>query len=432
MENKQMRYKVLLLLSALAFFAQNLWADTTLTIDSAVQLAQKNNLSLERSRTESAAAKRKSDRSWNSLLPSLGAGLIATHPTSLTDPIPAAQDEWKEGFTLSAGLQISPAIAANVSQARAEYEAGLLNYEAARRELDYNVRGLYYQLLLLKANAELAGHNAKSAEDRHAQTVARQRAGQASNLDELSARLDMQTQAISFQNAEIAYENALDSFKNLLMIPPEETIVLEGSLEDFAVTENGGESAGAAPLSNESTEMGVLRKSIEVLEKQKKAAQTSAYAPTLNLAWNSMPLYSGNSGRLSDSSGQFSVTLSVKLDNFLPWSPVREQIDSLNDSIAAQQSLLRESSLNHQNTLQRLSRNITQSLRTIETLRLNITLAEETYASYETAYRSGAVDLQSLNTARDSLAAAENKLLSEQYNLALAVLEFKKEANVPD
>jgi outer membrane protein TolC len=133
----------------------------------------------------------------------------------------------------------------------------------------------------------------------------------------------------------------------------------------------------------------------------------------------------------SPQGSQFSIMFSMKLDNFFPWSPAKEQIDSFNDSIAKQQNLLQESALNHQNTLHRLNRSIIQTADTIENMHLNVTLAEETYNSYEAAYNRGAADFQNVNTARDNLSAAQNRLLSEQYSLALAILELEKELNIP-
>jgi outer membrane protein TolC len=74
-----------------------------------------------------------------------------------------------------------------------------------------------------------------------------------------------------------------------------------------------------------------------------------------------------------------------------------------------------------------LRRNIAQLEENIKTLRLNLTLAGETHRMYEEAYRQGAADLQSLYSARDNMLLAENRLLSEQYNLASALLELEKE-----
>ncbi|MDR2786039.1 MAG: TolC family protein [Treponema sp.] len=428
----------LTLLCLCVLLANNAWAEapvapdafSTLDIESAVRLAVERNLSLERSRIESAAAKRKQDRSWNSLIPSLNAGVLAVRPTSIPGHVPPEADEWMPGFSLSASLQISPSIAANIRQAKEEYELGLLSYAAARQELEFQVRLLYYQILLLRANTELVEQNAASARSRCEQILVQRRTGQASNLDELSARLDVQTQEANARNAVTAYENALGSLKNLLMIPSEESIVPLGSLRNLQILSVADQNAEAG-TTGEALTIGTLRKTISSLEAQRRGLRIGSYAPSLNLAWNSSPLYSGKINDWTDNNGQFSISLSWKLDNFFPGSQAREQIDSLDDAIALQENLLRENILNHQNTLRTLQRNIAQSLRTIETLRLNVALAGETRRVYEDSYQQGATDLQSLYSVRDNVSLAENQLLSEQYNLAVAILELEKELAVP-
>jgi outer membrane protein TolC len=316
---------------------------------------------------------------------------------------------------------------ANIRQAKENYETGLLDYAAARQELEFQVRRLYYRILLLRANTELMEQNAASAQSRHEQIRALQRTGQASNLDELSARLDVQTRQTNVRNAVTTYENALDSLKNLLMIPPEENAVLQGDLQSLSVAEESAQAEAAGePLT-----IGVLRRNIAALEAQRRGLRASSYAPVLNLSWNASPLYSGKTNAWLDEGGKFSITLSMKLDNFLPWSQAKEQIDSLSDTIAAEQNRLQETRLDHQNTVRKLRRNIIRSAETIETLRLNVTLAGETRRMYEEAYRQGAADLQSVHSARDTVLLAENQLLSEQYNLAAAVLELEKELSLP-
>ncbi|MDR1106574.1 MAG: TolC family protein [Treponema sp.] len=406
--------------------ANHVFAETALDIEAAVGIALEKNLSLERSRMESASAKRRYGRSWNSLIPSLEAGVLAARPTSITGPVPPESNTWMPGFSLSAGLQLSPSLVTDIKRTKEDYEAGLLNYAAARQDLEFQVRRLYYQLLVLRANTELMEQNAAGAQGRYEQIRARQRAGQASNLEELSARLDVQTRRTDAQSAAAAYENALDSLKHLLMIPPEETIVLRGALQtlSFAEAEISAETSGEAPA------IGALRKTISSLEAQRRGLRISSYAPSLNLSWNASPLYSGKTHDWTDS-GLFSITLSIKPDNFLPWSRAKEEIDSLSDSIAMGQNQLRESILGRQNAIQKLRRDIAQSGEAVETLRLNVTLAGESYRAYEDAYRRGAVDIQSLYSARDNVLLAENQLLSEQYNLAAAILELEKELALP-
>jgi outer membrane protein TolC len=199
--------------------------------------------------------------------------------------------------------------------------------------------------------------NAASAQSRYEQIRARHRTGQASNLDELSARLDLQTRQTNVRSAVTGYENALDDLKNLLMIPPEENTLLQGDLQSLSMVEEDLK----AGIPGESLTISVLRKNINALEAQRKGLRISSYAPVLNLSWNASPLYNSTSSEWFDNNGQFSISLSMKLDNFLPWSQAKEQIDSVSDAIAAQQNRLRESALDHQNTVRTLRRNIARS-----------------------------------------------------------------------
>jgi hypothetical protein len=56
--------------------AINAQAEILLDIDSAVTQAIENNLSLQRSQMDTASAKRRYERSWNSFIPSLKAGAL--------------------------------------------------------------------------------------------------------------------------------------------------------------------------------------------------------------------------------------------------------------------------------------------------------------------------------------------------------------------
>ena len=402
-------------------------------IDSAVALALENNLSLQRSQIDTAAARRRADISWNGLIPSLSAGALVAHPTSITGSLLPQQEVWTPGFTLSASMSLNPATFANINQTRQEYEAGLISYANARHELEFQVRRLYYQILLLKANAELAELNVQSAQTRYDQTLALHRVGRASSLDELSARLDVQTQRTNTQNAQAVYNNALDTLKYFLLIPMDETVILQGDLQSFVFGNHDLEAIVPGGFAtNGSMQMRVLRQSLAVSEAQRRTAQLRAYSPSLNLSWSSNPLYIDQpDGRQWRDSSQFSISLSFRLDSYLPWSAAREQINTLNDTIARQQSQLAEAAINHQNNVQKLLRDITRSEETIENLSLNIVLAEETLRMQTEAFQRGTVDLQALNSTRDNLRTAQNRLLSEQFNLLSAILELERELNIP-
>jgi outer membrane protein TolC len=408
-----------------------------LTVDEAVKIALDKNLSLIRNAIDLGTRKRTANRSWNSLLPTLGASAIISHPTSVTGEIlpkqtmspdgrPQDREVWTPGFSLSAGFTLSASVIENIKKAQADYEMGILTYESARQELELQVRKLFYQILLLDANRELAAQNFASAQARYEQTTAMTRTGQAPRLDELSARVDMENQRPAVRNADILYENALDSLKTILGIPTETIIKLDGSLTGLKIADFS--TAGTVP--SQSLEASRLLQSIRSMEAQRNTVRNGAYIPSLRLSWTSTPLYNLQNEYWNDT-GSFSISLGFNLDNFFPWSNAKTQIDTLNDNISAAHIQLTETLRNRDNRVSQNMRTIERILESLEAMKLNVELAQSTYAMYEDSFRRGAVDYQRLRGAGDSLEQAKNRLLSEQYNLVSALLDLEKELNIP-
>jgi outer membrane protein TolC len=430
MKMKYTFFPALLLFALSRLGAQS--GERTLDVDEAVRIALEKNLSLRRNAIDLDGKKRAADRSWNSFIPSVTAGALISHPSSLTGAIPAAQNTWTPALSVSTSLSLSISVIDTIKKTRADYETGLLTYEQARRELELQVRRLFYQILLLESNKELAARSLESAQARYEQSAAFARSGQAPRLEEMSARVDMENQRPSLRNAETLYENALDSLKTLLDIPREEALTLSGSLrygDKGVLNETAWSELGIA--GGDSLDTAVLQQSIRSLEAQRKAARNGAYVPSLKLSWNSSPLYSINGKQWNDASGSFSVSLGLSLDNFLPWSQAKTQIDSLNDSIRSVEIQLSETLRNNESNIAQYRRTIEQTQETIAALILNVELAESSYAMYEEAYRNGAADYQQLRDAGDSLLQAQNRVQQEQYNLILAILDLEKELGLP-
>jgi outer membrane protein TolC len=233
----------------------------------------------------------------------------------------------------------------------------------------------------------------------------------------------------SMINAEIIYENALDSFRAILLIPAETVIKLEGNLSQVG---ERGIRDGEWGMSAERQSLEILRilQSIRSMEAQRNSVRNGAYIPSLRLSWTSTPLYNFQTEKWNDN-GSFSISLGLGIDNFLPWSSAKTQIDALNDNIRAAEIQLTETLRNRENRVSQNMRTIVRILESLEAIKLNVELAQSTYTQYEDAYRRGAADYQRLRNAGDSLEQAKNRLLQEQYNLVVALLDMEKELNIP-
>jgi outer membrane protein TolC len=398
-----------------------------LTVDDAVRIALDNNLSLRQNAIDLGVKKRAQDRSWNSLLPTLGASAIISHPTSVTGPVePSNMNVWTPGFSISAGFTLSVSVIDTIKKAQADYQSGLLSYEAVNQEIELQVRKLFYQLLLLDSNRELATHNFQNAQSRYEQTAVLARIGQSSKVDELSARVDMENLRPTVINTKTLYEISMDSFKTILGIPAEAMVELDGDL-NVEITKN---ISSVNTGSGDSLEALQLLQSIRSMESHRNSIRSNAYIPNLRLSWSSTPLYNIQNDKWSDN-GSFSVSLGINIDNFLPWSTTKTQIDNLNDNIRSAQIQLSDTLRNRNNRINQNIRTIARILESLEAMALNVELAQSTYEMIEDAYSRGAADYQRLRSAGDSIGQARNQLLQEQYNLISTILDLEKEMNIP-
>jgi outer membrane protein TolC len=412
-----------------------LYAETVLDVDRAVETAVQNNLALSRTRIETGVKERAVAQSWNAFYPALSAGAQTSRGVSLTGDTLAAREDWSKTLSFSASLTIQPAIFADIAKLKSDYEAGKLSYEAAKQELELNVRKAFYQILLLKANLELSEQTAATAEAGYAQTAALARVGQASALDELSARVNWENLKPEMKTAEVNYLNALESFKQTLGISGED-IVLSGSLESAAGKTDGmGEgspssaTSQSAPSKNESFTIAALRQSAASLKAQHDTLWMQSYLPALGLSWSGSPALTD--GVWADTTGSFTVSLRLSLDPFFPASAAKTQLAALDDTRRATAIQLEEAEAARNSLIAQLERSVEKSAGSLETLSLNVELAQRNYDMTAEAYRQGAADLQKLRSAADSLSQAGVRLQSEQYNLIAAILDLEKELNIP-
>ncbi|MDR2897201.1 MAG: TolC family protein [Spirochaetaceae bacterium] len=403
--------------------------ETVLDLDTAVALALEQNLSLGRSKRELEQKKLSSVRSWNSLIPSIGASASVSRATDITGNIIPSQDEWKPALSLSASFTLPTSIFADIESARLEYEAGQISYDTAARTLELQVRKAFYQLLVLNENIALTQQSIETAQGRYDEAAAKRRVGQASNLEELSAKVDLENLKPTLRSAQGAYDTTLDSFRQILGISLDEDVRISGNLASAVgiVESENMESLTERSLGEASAVLSA-RKDLEIAESRLKGAKSSLVIPSLSVSWNTSPLYANSAW--SDTGG-FTAKLSFSLDKLLPWSSAQTQIESLSLSLASSQSALLEKQITSELNIRQYQRTIEESLESIDALRLNAELAEQNYGMYEQSYRQGTADYQSLRTAGDSLQTARNKVLQEFYTLLTTVLDLEAELNIP-
>lgn len=408
-----------ILVIAMAAGAQTATSDSTeprkLSPDEAVELAVTNNLSLERSRVDVAAAKRALDRSWNGLLPGLSLSLGGNKPNQST------------GFTygsVGASITLSPSLLDDKTEASLSYDAENLSYSIAVRDLELSVRKAYYALILANENVLLTQQSILTAQKSYDQTEANRKVGLASELEVLTAQVSLENLKPDLESAKLSYANKLDEFKQLLGLGLEDSIALTGSLDEAAAIAE----IDFSTLEGESPSVASLRASLKSAEAARTAAERILYSPSLSLSFEYQPTYSSTAW--SDD-GSISAVASFSLDKLLPWSEERENINTATDTVNKLENELAEAEQNARVTVNSLKRQIQQSLAALKARKLNVSLAERSYALTEEAYRFGTKDLLSLQSAADNLQEARVNVQEEAYTLISAVLDMEYALNIP-
>jgi outer membrane protein TolC len=398
-------------------------AQERLGLEDAVKLALANNARLAQSGIALDAAKRAMESSWNSLLPNLtlGAGTRRANEGSVSSTA-----------SVSAGLTLSTATIGAMQTARAQNASAELAYETARRDVELAVRKAYYSIVLARDSIGVIERSISTSQKNYDQTEAKRKAGMAPELDSLTALVALEKLKPALASARVSYENQLASFKQMIGLGQERALTISDGLEntgsplvdaDAPIPRERLSSAGdSAPG------VASLGMSLALARARRDAAERAVYSPSLTLSLSYVPTWSESPFR---DTGSASATVSMPLDNFLPWSPERQAVAAATESIATLESQLAEAKTTAGISAQSLARKIEQSSVSVKALKLSVTLAERGYALMEDAYRFGTKDVLNVQSASDSLQSARMQVLSETFTLISAVLDLEYALGVP-
>jgi outer membrane protein TolC len=229
---------LLLLICAGGLFAQEGGELLHLSPQDAVNLAVKNNLSLENARLTLDTKKRKSDLVWNQFLPTLTATgtLMRDNWASTTQGInipgvittpPSTLPQWHVNGTFQATLDFTFALVEGIRSIKLDYQTGLVTLEKARLQMERDVRKMYNQFLLLKENALLLGESYKNAERQAASAEANYRAGMVPRLSWLQAQVQVENMKPSINENENNLKSLQGNFAMSLGLPIDTRFELE-------------------------------------------------------------------------------------------------------------------------------------------------------------------------------------------------------------
>ena len=410
-------------------FGQSDEAVRSLTVDEAVELAKKNNVSVARSQITLDAAARAKSHSWNSISPTASLSASSTVPL---DALSDVDSNYTASFGLSAtvSLSLSANLYTSMNAAKIAYESGKLTFDDAVKSVELGVREAFYGLLYERENIVLQERNLEIAKTQYNNNLAKYNQGRLSEIDVLSAEVNYKSKIPTLESARTTFLNDMASFKQTLGLKLNEKIELAGTLDDLI---NLNEIS--VDLKNvQSSSIKQLEYKIENAKNSVLSKRFSAYAPNLNASfnWSDEKWYVGYDGTPEDPKKSASVRLSasIPLDGILPWSERNDAIDTAEDTVKDLELQLDNEKKNLARTVMSSLRSIKQSQESIKYKQANVTLAQKTYDMTAEAYNRGTKDLLTLQNANTSLLNAQVSLKSETLTLIKTILNLENTIGV--
>lgn len=390
-----------------------------LTIEDAVRLAKENNISIKTAENTLNNLDLKSKYSWNSVSPT--ANLNGNFSDNLES------DSASFSFSGSVNLNLKTNLYSEIKGAKLNYEKGLLTYNEAVRKIERSVRKNFYNLIYQKENLVLQKRSLETSKTQYLNNQEKFQNGKISELDAFTSRVNYESKKPVVESAEINFQNDLASFKQLLGIPQETEIELDGSLDEILNLKEI--SFDLLPkVDKPAPDVKSAEYNVEIAKNSLLDSRFSAYAPTVTGSYSYGKVYGKN--QKTDKYGwtttnKLSVGISVPLDGVLPWSARAVNIKTNKNALDTAEKNLEDAKTTVAVQTESYIRKINQAVKQLDSLKSTEKLAEQTYKMTLAAYNYGKTDFLSLQNANDLVLSAGVNLKSQAYTLISAILDLE-------
>jgi outer membrane protein TolC len=405
-----------------------------LTLDDAVEQALKHSIELQKNRITLEEGEYSSKRLWAEIFPaiSVSTGLSFGNAPLFTG---AAADRriGKEnlGYSASAGvsLNLSAGIPYRMRLLSLAYQQQLLSYEDARRLLEIDTAQRFYDLVAEREGLALLADTLNLAE----RQLERHRVGRANGMISeaalLQSRLAVETARYELSSAQAAYSNGLGALLNILGLPPETPVRLEGEFDIRKIELNPEELIRNYLPGRPDIEQ--QRRTIERLGLTEKQALLGGRAPSLDLSFNWQGGPRGGRGitnPFSDSIGG-SITLRMPINPWIPGTKESQALRNAESDIERALLDLKSSEDAAAAQIRSLTANLQNSWESLEIARLREEIAQRSYEYSEQGFLSGSVEALTLENSRNNLAEARYQLLRGELAYQKMVLNLAQALN---
>ena len=406
-----------------------------LSLEQAVELALENSGDLQRRLIDLRSAEYAAHHLWAEFFPGISASLSMNYGSELFagEGPQVSRENLNYSAALGLSLQLNPALSPALRIAALAWQSSVSDYENARRLLANEISGAFYSLIAEKEKLSLLEGARTLAELQLEKNRAGFRNGLVKELEYIQSQLSAETARLDLRRAEAGYADSLGKFLVLLGLEETTELILQGEIRIARLEADSDalirERLPARP------DIKSRRQEIERLILLERQRAGSGRAPSLGIGaqWQG-----GSSAQGGGTGGDFSdrlsgsLTLSIPLDGWIPGTKTDQSIRAANADIEKARISLRDAEHEAMQSIRSLVRNLGNAWEGIELARLNMQLAEQTYALAEQGFRNGAVEFLALEDHRNNMTEARQRLLDDRLAYKKMMLELSSALNLDE
>jgi outer membrane protein TolC len=412
-------------------------APRSLSLDEAVGLAVAQDIALQKSGIDLATAEFAARNTWSSIFSVVNPTATLSYGTPLLsgDGFQLGSDRASYNIQTGVNLSFNTGLPQTMKLTALTRQSQQLSYETSVKLVELNVTKSFYTLLAGQDNLSNLENTLASVERKLEKDNISFEYGMISRLEQLQSQLSVENARLNLNKARVSYMTDMRNFLALLGMDYAPDITLAGSLEVARVDLDPD-----VLIDRYLPQRLDIATSQNLIEQRELSAKQKALAPWLSasLGWK-MGISDGRSQltqtqsfgdmNFTDSLSA-SVTLTIPIDNWIPGTANNQSLRSANSDIEKARLDLQNTENTARKEIRSCADNLRNSWSNIEIARIQVEIAEQTYALSEESFQQGMVESLTLEDNRNKLADARYQLLQAELAYYSLTLDLASALNI--
>ena len=347
-------------------------------------------------------------------------------------------------MTMSTRIGLSqPVNAFYYNDIRSGYKRAELNYEQTQKRLKreelnlvYNVSNAFYSLLSLQKREDIARMNLERQKEAYTTAKNKYDAGLIREVDALQMEVDLAEAQNNYDVAIISRQASLNSFKEIIGISLQDSVILSSNLDYKIVTVDAGKAVELAMLNRSEIREQEIRLQLNKIDiKRQKSygmATGNITAHYERIGTNEGMMSNDISGAVNNTFNDFrnrpenfGIGFTVNIP-IIDWGENRALVKAAEARL--QQNMYQQEVVkrNIESEVMNLVADLNSSLKRLQLLEKNVSVAEKSFEITRARFSDGDIDSQALALERDRLNNAYMTHLSAYINYQLKIADLMR------